>query len=666
MNLSDDDRLEIEREYSKRKLSNFIREAWAVVEPANPYVHGWHIDAICEHLEAVTSGEINRLLINVPPGPMRYDSIVETGRGAVKLCDVVSGDNVLTHMGRYKNVSAVHEQGVLPILKIVTNSGRETFAAPTHPYLTPRGWVNASELRPGDILAVVNREEDRKQPSLISEDECRFLGYMVGDGSSTHGPSFTNADQDVIDDFIRCAQSLGMICTKRSQKTFWIIGLRGSRELLSRHGLLGANSYTKRIPQSVMNSSIENLGAFLGAYWSCDGGVDVRPTRQRGSAYRAYATTVSEGLAHDLVFSLGLVGIESRIRRKSRKLETKVQPGGVYKSFSIEVQSEDMAGLVLKLPAMCARKSRLASECREKFKRPLWDDEIVSIESDTPARCLCLTVDEDHSFTCSGIAVKNTMKSLITNVFWPSWEWGPRRLQSMRYVGASHSQEFATRDTMKMRRLVSSEWYQNLWPTPLTKDQNEKQKFENLATGFRQAMAMKSLTGTRGDRVLIDDPHSVEGALSDAERETTIRVFKETVPTRLNNPERSAIIVIMQRLHEGDVSGVILEEEHGYVHLMLPMEFETERKCRTRIGFEDPRAEEGELLFPERFPRDVVDRDSKLMGSHAVAGQFQQRPGARGGTVFLIDGIQYYDKRDMPQKFDKVVASWDCTFKDTD
>ncbi len=259
-----------------------------------------------------------------------------------------------------------------------------------------------------------------------------------------------------------------------------------------------------------------------------------------------------------------------------------------------------------------------------------------------------------------------TMKSLIVGVFWPAWEWGPKRMQSMRYVAASHSQDFSIRDTLKMRRLVSSDWFQQRWPTPLTRDQNEKQKFENQSTGFRQAMAMKSLTGTRGDRVIIDDPHSVEGAISQAERDTTLRVFTETVPTRLNNPDSSAIIVVMQRLHEGDVSGFILSEDHGYVHLMLPMEFEPERRCVTRIGFSDPRTDEGELLFPARFPREVVERDKKLMGSHAVAGQFQQRPSPRGGSVFLSTGVSVYLPQDLPIRFDKVIQSWDCTFKDTD
>lgn len=228
------------------------------------------------------------------------------------------------------------------------------------------------------------------------------------------------------------------------------------------------------------------------------------------------------------------------------------------------------------------------------------------------------------------------MKSLAVGVFWPAWEWGPKNLPATRIVAASHEQGLAVRDNLRARRLIASEWYQSLWGdrVVLTADQNAKIKFENEATGFRQAAAAGSITGARGDRVIIDDPHSVEGAASEAMRESVIEWFLEAVPTRLNNPDRSAIVVVMQRLHERDVSGVILAKDLGYEHLCLPMEFEPERKCSTSIGFIDPRKEDGELLFPARFSREVVERDKKVMGAYAVAGQLQQRPAPREGGLF--------------------------------
>jgi predicted phage terminase large subunit-like protein len=235
-----------------------------------------------------------------------------------------------------------------------------------------------------------------------------------------------------------------------------------------------------------------------------------------------------------------------------------------------------------------------------------------------------------------------TMKSLMTGVLWPAWEWGPRGLAHQRFIGASHEATLATRDNLRMRRLVQSEWFQTLWPLAFTGDQNEKTYFENERTGWRQSCAVKSMTGRRGDRVAWDDPHSVEDAHSKAALAEAERVFAETLPTRLNNPDRSAIVITMQRLHESDISGLILSRDLGYDHLCLPMEWEAPRKA-TSIGFVDPRAEVGELLFPERFPRAVVDRDKKVMGAYAVAGQLQQRPSPPGGEEFQPDMIGVID-----------------------
>lgn len=249
-----------------------------------------------------------------------------------------------------------------------------------------------------------------------------------------------------------------------------------------------------------------------------------------------------------------------------------------------------------------------------------------------------------------------TMKSMLTSVLWPAWEWGPADIPHLRIVGASHEQGLAIRDARKMRLLISSDWYQERWPTALVGDQNQKTKFENDSTGFRQACAVSSMTGNRGDRVIWDDPHSVEASLSEAHRETAIRVFQETLPTRLNNPEKSAIIIDMQRLHENDVSGYILENDFGYEHLMLPMEFEPDRKCVTSIGFEDPRKEVGELLFPERFPAEVVERDKRVMGAYATAGQLQQRPAPRTGGFFAWENLQIVA---APPKLTQIVRYWD-------
>lgn len=237
------------------------------------------------------------------------------------------------------------------------------------------------------------------------------------------------------------------------------------------------------------------------------------------------------------------------------------------------------------------------------------------------------------------------MKSLMVGVFWPAWEWGPRGLASYRYLGTSHALHLAIRDNIRTRRLIQSEWYQRLWPVTLVGDQNEKMKFENDKTGFREAMAFGGLTGSRGDRILGDDVMSVLDSKSPAKRKAVKEAFLEEVPTRINNAERSAIVIIQQRLHTEDPIGLAQAMNLGYEGLVLPMEFEPDRRCHTSIGFSDPRTEPNELLFAGRFPREVVDRDKVPLGSYGVASQFQQRPVPREGGTFhrtwfeIVDAI---------------------------
>lgn len=253
-----------------------------------------------------------------------------------------------------------------------------------------------------------------------------------------------------------------------------------------------------------------------------------------------------------------------------------------------------------------------------------------------------------------------SMKSLLTCVLWPAWEWGPKGLASKRFLSTAHKQDLAVRDNMKCRRLIQSEWYQSRWQIIITGDQNAKTKFENNKTGFREAMAFTSMTGSRGDRVILDDPLSVDDANSEAALLAAESTFREALPTRVNNDE-SAIVVIMQRLHEKDTSGIILAEKLPYVHLMLPMRFESARRCSNQI-FTDPRKTEGELLFPERFPEQTVTELEKTLGEYATAGQLQQRPSPAGGGILKVSHFQLWPTNlDLPS-FEYVVQSVDPAY----
>ena len=207
-------------------------------------------------------------------------------------------------------------------------------------------------------------------------------------------------------------------------------------------------------------------------------------------------------------------------------------------------------------------------------------------------------------------------KSLLVSVMWPAWEWGPKGLTSYRYISSSFAETAVVRDVRKTRMLVTSDWYQRHWPhVELTR--GGELSFENTLTGTRDGVAFGSLTSRRGDRLILDDPHSVEKAESPLDRERATRRFREGAVNRLNDQAKSAIVVIMQRLHEADISGVIQEYMPDYVQLILPMEYESGRHCETEIGFSDWRRSDGELLFPARWGRQEVENLKRDMDKFA-------------------------------------------------
>lgn len=221
------------------------------------------------------------------------------------------------------------------------------------------------------------------------------------------------------------------------------------------------------------------------------------------------------------------------------------------------------------------------------------------------------------------------MKSLLTAVFFPAWVW--TKEAHKKFMCISFAQGLSERDSRKCRDLINSEWYQQHFDVRLSPDQQEKVNFENAAKGFRKAYGMTSITGEHADFILIDDPINIEEAESEAVRKDANYVMDNVIPSRVNDPEESVIILIMQRLNEDDPTGHALENG-GWEHLCLPMEYEGERFV-SKLGFKDFRTEIGELLWVERFPESVV---SKFRANkRTYAGQYQQRPAPLSGNTFL-------------------------------
>lgn len=192
-----------------------------------------------------------------------------------------------------------------------------------------------------------------------------------------------------------------------------------------------------------------------------------------------------------------------------------------------------------------------------------------------------------------------------------------------------------------------------------------------------------------------DDPHNTEtekAIETDADRNRVASWWQELSSTRLNDPKQSAIVVVMQRLHEQDLSGVILDSEEEFTHLMVPMRYDQTRHCVTvpmvqyedAPIWEDPRGEiaeieghDGQLMWPERFGEKEVEHLENRLGPYLSAGRLQQMPVPKGGGIILRDWWKPWDEIEATQygltwsdnlkefpHFELVWGSLDTAFKE--
>lgn len=286
------------------------------------------------------------------------------------------------------------------------------------------------------------------------------------------------------------------------------------------------------------------------------------------------------------------------------------------------------------------------------------------------------------------------MKSYTASVFWPAWEWIDH--PEHRYLCGSYDEGLSIRDARRARDVIKSQLYQRTWPLALRDDQDTKTRYDNDKSGWRIATSVGGKgTGEHPTRKIIDDPHNVKQSLSALQRGAALDWFDLTMGSRglaLN----AATIVIMQRLHEEDLSGHILEIlGDQFVHICLPMRYEppamvefgpgtkvrdaktgttrvtgttpekvlTARMPQTPLGFTDPRTKPGELLWPSHFTEAMVSKLelqlSATHGDYGPAGQLQQRPTPQKGGLFQREWFPIVDAIPADAQIVRRVRGWD-------
>jgi predicted phage terminase large subunit-like protein len=253
-------------------------------------------------------------------------------------------------------------------------------------------------------------------------------------------------------------------------------------------------------------------------------------------------------------------------------------------------------------------------------------------------------------------------KSTIVSVMWPAWEWIVHPEQ--KFLCASYSGNLSTRDNLKTRRLLQSNWYQDRWKHmfELSGDQNAKQRFENDKTGYRLATSVGgTATGEGGSRLILDDPHGAQAAQSEVMRNSDLEWFDMVWSTRLNNPKTDAMVTVMQRLHERDISGHIIDDIKGWEHVCIPAEWDGKSR-KTVLGPYDPRKVKGELICPERFGKKEITNLKQLLGAYGTAGQLQQDPVPSQGGILKTEFFNFWPSTSGLPPFEYILQSYDCAF----
>lgn len=252
-------------------------------------------------------------------------------------------------------------------------------------------------------------------------------------------------------------------------------------------------------------------------------------------------------------------------------------------------------------------------------------------------------------------------KSKTVSVIWVAWMLG--RDPALNFVCVSYSNELSGKLARDCLTVMQASWYREIFPgTQITRSRTASHDFETTRGGGRLATSVGgSLTGRGGDIIILDDVIKPEEANSETTRKAVNEWYGTTLASRLNDKRSGAILCVMQRLHEHDLSGMLIEKE-GWDHLSLPAIATDEQSIILARGGVH-RRREGDVLHPAREPLEVLEELRSAMGSHAFEAQYQQQPMPAEGNLFRAAWLKEYDLLASQQVEGEIIQSWDTAIK---
>lgn len=251
-----------------------------------------------------------------------------------------------------------------------------------------------------------------------------------------------------------------------------------------------------------------------------------------------------------------------------------------------------------------------------------------------------------------------SLKSICVSVAWPAWLLGhdPRN----RIMAASYASSLGIKHSLDCRLVVTAPWYRSVFKdTVLSRDQNEKHKFVTTKRGFRMSTSVgASVVGEGGNYLIIDDPMTPAQATNEHWRKHVGHWFDHTYASRLDDKKKGVIILVMQRLHQHDLTGYLLEKG-GWQHVSLSAV--ATQASRFDFGKLRMEREAGELLHAERENAVLIERAKIELGSAAFAAQYQQQPLPEEGA--MIRPWWFVRYKVAPLCPERIVQSWDTAIK---
>ena len=260
-----------------------------------------------------------------------------------------------------------------------------------------------------------------------------------------------------------------------------------------------------------------------------------------------------------------------------------------------------------------------------------------------------------------------SLKSHCASVVLPAWVLGHE--PGAQIICASYAQDFSDKLASDCRTLMMSRMYKNIFSTRLSSLRPALQELITERRGFRLATSVGGvLTGRGADILIIDDPLKPDEAASEVERKKVNSWYDHTLLTRLNDKRDGRIVVIMQRLHQDDLTGHLLEKESWKI-LRFPAIAEEDEIFSIPGPFGRVRTysrKRGEALHPAREDLATLDKMKGSMGSYNFAGQYQQSPAPQGGGMIQTTWFKFYTSQSLPKAFDYIFQSWDTANKVTE